>query len=99
MYRNYIENKMCFTRYGKSAIQRKLIEEFDYMDLDEMQAFFKARAISISGVSEMVDPKTGEKSLYLSIENFGKATHEDFSTILKGKIRWDHLILEGQRIF
>lgn len=100
MYNKTIEAITVNTRSGKVCIQRKLVESYDHMNLSDIAEFLSARAMGVSGCSQAVDQQTGESTLYLGIEQYGKATYsENLGKLLKGKICWDHLILDGMRLF
>lgn len=84
---------------GRLFKQKKLTEEFSDMGMLDIQKFLNTRSLSVSGCSEFTDPENGESTLCLEIERFGKATCANIGHMLKGKIRWNHLILDGQRVF
>ena len=100
MYEKNVGTVTTRTRKGNLAIQQNLTEKFSNMGMQDIQSFLKTRKLSISGYSEFTDPKSGETTLCIGIETYGKATFdENIGNMLKGNIRWDHLILDGQRVF
>lgn len=100
MYNKTIEAVVVDTRAGKACSQWKLSEDYDNMGFLDIVEFLSTRGLGVDSQSQAVDPQTGESILYLGIEKRGKATYSDnFDKLLKGKICWDHLILDGICLF
>ncbi len=100
MYKKLTETALTKIRKGGRLFRQKILtEEFSNMGMLDIQEFLSTRSLSVSGCSEFTNPENGESTLYIAIEKFGKATCADIGHMLKGKICWDHLILDGQRVF
>lgn len=100
MYKKLTETVLTRIRKGGRLFrQKRLTEEFSDMGILDIQEFLSTRSLSVSGCSEFTDPENGESTLCIEIKMFGKATCANIGHMLKGKIRWDHLIFDGQRVF